>query len=124
MQSEAAMTAEGFEEAITRCKRVVYKNRIRVKEFFVDFDKLRCGLVHPNHFVSALSIAGLDRFLDKNSIKALSEGYSVDQSDGLQLVDYKKFCDEVDGVFTIKVALQMWSIIFIFCWVLQTKQLA
>lgn len=48
-----------FESAMTRLKKTVYKHRIRVKDFFVDFDRLNSGYVHPNHFMSALSMAGV-----------------------------------------------------------------
>lgn len=86
---------------------MVYKNRIRVKEFFVDFDKLRCGSVHPNHFVSALGIAGLDRFLGQEGVRVLAQGYTVGKPDGLQLVEYRRFCDDVDSAFTQKVPRQI-----------------
>ncbi len=56
-------TETSFESAMTRLKKVVYKNRVRVKEFLVDFDKLRGGFVYPNHFCTALSMAGLDKVL-------------------------------------------------------------
>lgn len=69
----------------------------------MDFDKLRCGSVHPNHFVSALGIAGLDRFLGQEGVRILAEGYTVGKLDGLQLVDYRRFCDDVDNAFTQKV---------------------
>ncbi|GMH42114.1 hypothetical protein BSKO_10033 [Bryopsis sp. KO-2023] len=96
------MTSPSLDEALARCKKIVFKNRIRIKEFFVDFDKLRCGHVQPNLFVTALSIAGLDRFLCQDEIGALEQGYSVEQQDGLRLVEYRRFCEDVDTVFTLK----------------------
>ncbi len=59
----AASSETTFESAMTRLKRIVYKQRIRIKEFLVDFDKLRGGFVYPNHFCTALSMAGLDKVL-------------------------------------------------------------
>lgn len=53
------MTAVDFDTAMNRLKKTVFKNRIRVKEFFSDFDRLNTGYVHPNHFLSALSQAGM-----------------------------------------------------------------
>lgn len=52
------MVAVDFDTAMTRIKKTVFKQRIRVKDFFVDFDRLNSGYVHPNHFLSALSQAG------------------------------------------------------------------
>lgn len=53
------MTAPAdFETAMTRLKKTVYKTRMRLKDFFVDFDRLNTGFVYPNHFLSALSMAG------------------------------------------------------------------
>lgn len=43
-----------LESAMRRLKQHVYKNRIRVKEFLMDFDKLNSGYCFPNHFRSAL----------------------------------------------------------------------
>lgn len=57
MNTTSGLSSKGettFESALTRLKKIVYKNRVRVKEFLVDFDKLRSGFVHPNHFLTAL----------------------------------------------------------------------
>lgn len=43
-----------LESAMTRLKKHIYKSRVRVKDFLVDFDKLNSGYVHSNHFLSAL----------------------------------------------------------------------
>ncbi|CAD7698240.1 unnamed protein product [Ostreobium quekettii] len=91
-----------LEDAVTRCKTIVYKNRIRLKEFFVDFDKLRCGQVRSNHFVTAMSIAGLDRYMSPEEILVLSEGYKVEDGAPPDLVEYRKFVEDVDRVFTLK----------------------
>ena len=53
------MTAPAdYETAMTRLKKTVYKTRMRLRDFFVDFDRLNTGYVYPNHFLSALSMAG------------------------------------------------------------------
>ena len=104
MTVATAMTSPvRVEDAVTRCKTIVYKNRIRLKEFFVDFDKLRCGQVHANHFVTAMSIAGLDRYMGPTEIEALRDGYRVRPGDSPDLVEYRRFCEDVDTVFTLKV---------------------
>lgn len=47
-----------FDSAMTRLKKFVYRTRLRVKDFLVDFDKLRCGEISPAQFKSGLSMAG------------------------------------------------------------------
>jgi hypothetical protein len=47
-----------FDSAMTRLKKFVYKTRLRLKDFIVDFDKLRCGEISPAQFKSGLSMAG------------------------------------------------------------------
>lgn len=80
-----------------QCKKIVYKNRIRLKEFFADFDKvgppraaqlqtyhvartfiypcslgvqLRSGFIFENQFMSGLSMAGLDKQLTPVQLQA------------------------------------------------------
>jgi hypothetical protein len=44
---------------LKQIKDRVYKNRIRVKEFFADFDKLRCGSVTEAQVRAPLSLSHL-----------------------------------------------------------------
>ena len=67
----------------------MYKNRIRVKEFLVDFDKLRSGFVHPNSFLSALSMAKIDAELTPEELQVIADTYTVPRSPSLIMVDYK-----------------------------------
>ncbi|XRA99632.1 EF-hand domain-containing protein [Pycnococcus provasolii] len=79
---------------------MVYKNRIRLKEFFTDFDILRCGFITPAQFKSGFSVAGLP--MTFTELEALAEAYSeVSKVVGsLVLVDYRKFCMDIDLAFT------------------------
>lgn len=67
------------EDLMTRLKSEVYKRRIRVKEFFFDFDRLRKGTVNEDKFRSALSM--LNIYMTEVDISDLivrykdSEGY-------------------------------------------------
>uniref|UniRef100_A0A7S0S8Q0 EF-hand domain-containing protein n=1 Tax=Mantoniella antarctica TaxID=81844 RepID=A0A7S0S8Q0_9CHLO len=74
----------------------VYKNRIRVKEFFADFDKLRCGSVTEAQFCSGLSMAGFN--FTAAEFARLVEAFPSMNVD--KTVCYKDFCDEVNGIFT------------------------
>ena len=93
-----------FESALTRLKKVVYKQRVRVKDFIADFDKLRSGFVHPNHFLTALSMAGLDKELTPEELQLICDTYTVPRSPSLIMTDYKTFLNDVEIVFTLPVS--------------------
>mmetsp|Transcript_42091 Transcript_42091/g.51058 ORF Transcript_42091/g.51058 Transcript_42091/m.51058 type:complete len:230 (-) Transcript_42091:373-1062(-) len=80
-------------EILQKVKTAVYKNRIRIKEFFSDFDKLRCGNVSQSQFKSGLSMAGL--VLSAEEMAHLVNEFAVDG----QRVNYRLFCEEVEDVF-------------------------
>ncbi len=96
-----------FETALTRLKKIVYKNRVRVKEFLTDFDKLRSGFVYPNHFLTALSMAGLDKVLTPQELQIIADTYTVPRSPSLIMTDYKTFINDVEIVFTLPVS-RLW----------------
>jgi hypothetical protein len=95
-----------FETAMTKAKKLVYKNRIRVKDFVADFDKLRSGFIYPNHFLTALSMAGLDKVLTPAELQTICDAYTVPRSPSLIMTDYKTFLNDVDVVFTLPVGLE------------------
>jgi Ca2+-binding EF-hand superfamily protein len=76
----------------------VSQHRIRLREFFVDHDKLRHGLVTPNKFRAGLSMAKI--MLNELQLKLLEECFRVEVPDQPTLVNYVDFCDYVDLVFT------------------------
>lgn len=93
-----------FDESMNRLKRVVYKHRIRVKEFLSDFDRLRSGAMHENSFITALSMAGIDRKLSAQQIETVVDAYRVQVTPSLSMIDWVKFVDDVDTIFTLKVS--------------------
>jgi hypothetical protein len=95
-----------FETAMTKAKKLVYKNRIRVKDFLGDFDKLRSGFIYPNHFLTALSMAGLDKVLIPAELQTICDAYTVPRSPSLIMTDYKTFLNDVDIVFTLPVRVR------------------
>lgn len=101
-----AMAETTFETAMTKAKKLVYKNRIRVKDFVADFDKLRSGFIYPNHFLTALSMAGLDKVLSNTELQTICDAYTVPRSPSLIMTDYKTFLNDVDIVFTLPVSTQ------------------
>jgi len=82
--------------ALEKVKERVYKNRIRLMEFFTDFDKLRCGNITATQFKSGLSMAGLD--LNAVELEELVAAYPSTNVE--KTVCYRDFCDEVNNVFT------------------------
>mmetsp|Transcript_41884 Transcript_41884/g.103139 ORF Transcript_41884/g.103139 Transcript_41884/m.103139 type:complete len:224 (+) Transcript_41884:75-746(+) len=82
--------------ALQIVKDRVYKNRIRIQDFFADFDKLRCGSITFHQFASALSMAGFD--LTAAQYAELGESYPSMNVD--KTVCYRDFCDDVNTVFT------------------------
>ena len=82
----------------TKTKQVkdrVYSERVRLRDFFIDFDKKRTGCVSKPQFVSAMSIAGFR--LTSLQIHELCEQYPSDVAD--KPVRWRDFCDDVNAVF-------------------------
>lgn len=90
-----------YESAMVKLRKLVFKNRIRVKEFFVDFDKLNSGYVYPNHFMSALSMASVDKHLTPAEMEVIREHYMLQRSPSLVMVDHRSFLHDIELVFTI-----------------------
>lgn len=91
-----------FDESMNRLKKVVYKHRIRVKEFLMDFDRLRSGSMHENFFITSLSMAGIDRKLSAQQIETIVDAYRVQVTPSLSMIDWVKFVDDVETIFTLK----------------------
>lgn len=76
-----------------RLQALVVKDRVRIKEFFLDFDKLRKGVVGEAGFRTCLGTLNLS--LSKADVDALIEKYRVDSG----LINYADFCSNIDSVF-------------------------
>jgi Ca2+-binding EF-hand superfamily protein len=72
-------------------------NKIRVNQFFLDFDKLRKGIVTKDQFRRALKLAGID--LEDYQYDLLVAKY---QLDNMQNIDYYTFTTNIDKIFTTK----------------------
>lgn len=97
-------TSTGVTQAKTpleQLKRCVFIDRIRIKSFFTDFDKLRTGCVTYTQFLSALNMAGLNRRLAPSVLFEVAQDFRTTRGNPpVEVVNYKDFCDEVDTVFT------------------------
>ncbi|CAF0920343.1 unnamed protein product [Adineta ricciae] len=86
-----------------RIRHHVLINRIRVKEFFEDFDPLRLGTVSQTRFIrvlASLGLTGLDGIpLTEAQMFALCNQYRhPEQRD---LIQWKQFESDVESVFTL-----------------------
>lgn len=68
--------------------------RVRIEEFFLDFDKLRKGKVTVNQFQSILSM--LNFKLTQEELNELSCRYKTDDN----MFNYKDFCGFINSAFT------------------------
>ena len=85
-------------DIVDKIKNTVKINRIRLNEFFEDFDPLRKGTCTKAKFRTALDMANLH--LRAEEFDVLERFFSVPDED--DKVYYKDLVEEVDTVFTIK----------------------
>lgn len=86
-------------EIIYKIQVYVYPRRIRLKEFFLDFDNLRQGRTTRLQYSRALNMAGLK--LTEDEVETLIE-YFTEVGPNVQKpqnINYDKFCKEVDQIF-------------------------
>ncbi len=72
--------------------------RIRIEEFFKDFDKLRKGKVTINQFTSILCM--LNFSLNDAEFEALAQKYKTNDADGQ--FNYFAFCASINAAFTMR----------------------
>jgi hypothetical protein len=81
-----------------RLQALVVMKRVRIEEFFRDFDKLRKGKVTSNQFKSILSMLNFQ--LTDAEFEALALKYKTNDPEGL--FDYFGFCSTINSAFTVK----------------------
>lgn len=87
-----------LEKILLKIKSKVSKERIRVEDFMRDYDKLRSGRLLKTSFRRALTLARLDLY---ESEMAMIEDKYQSAADP-DYIDYKRFCDEIESIFTTK----------------------
>ncbi|KAJ3035330.1 hypothetical protein HDV00_004058 [Rhizophlyctis rosea] len=78
-----------------KIRKHVYKDRIRLVEFFRDYDRHNCGLITDMQFRAGLRLSSVE--LDEAELRALLKVYGCSD----RRVRYRDFCDSIDVVFTI-----------------------
>ena len=81
-----------------RLRALVVMKRVRVEEFFRDFDKLRKGKVTINQFKSILSMLNFN--LTDLEFDSLAQKYKTNDPDNL--FNYFDFCGTINSAFTVK----------------------
>ena len=83
-------------EVIDKLKKIIFKKRIRLREFFQDFDSLRSGVLPVAKFYTAMATAGLS--LSPPDMHALAS-YFADPKDTKRF-QYEAMLDEIEQIFT------------------------
>lgn len=78
-----------------RIQALVVMKRVRIEEFFLDFDKLRKGHVHTSQVASILSM--LNFTISKEEFQSLADKYATGVPDQF---NYKAFCANINSAFT------------------------
>lgn len=88
---------EDLDDVLSRIRKECSEKRIRLQEFFRDFDRLRSGNITPSQFRIGINMAKID--LSQVEYDLLCEQY---KSDKVNMMKWKEFCDDVDKVFVTK----------------------
>ncbi|CAM9198963.1 unnamed protein product [Ectocarpus sp. 8 AP-2014] len=81
-----------------KVRTAVKKRRLRLEEFFQPFDVTRTKKVNETTFVRAMNASGIG--LTQEELGLLINRYRLPAGSGL--IDYQKFCDQSNKVFTSK----------------------
>ncbi|CAM9185097.1 unnamed protein product [Ectocarpus sp. 12 AP-2014] len=81
-----------------KVRAAVKKQRLRLEEFFQPFDVTRTKKVNETTFVRAMNASGIG--LTQEELGLLINRYRLPAGNGL--IDYQKFCDQSNKVFTSK----------------------
>ncbi|KAK3798859.1 hypothetical protein RRG08_050238 [Elysia crispata] len=91
-----------FEELMARIRHIALANRLRVNEYFQDYDSLRSGSISIPQFRRGLAVMGLSKLghhdLNDNQFKQLIDNYCNPAKSDQVL--WTKFCADVESVFT------------------------
>jgi len=92
-------TPDDIDDVLARLRRDCMEQRIRIGEFFRDFDKLRKGYITEAQFRIGLNMSKL--VLSGSEFRLLTEQFHADVTGG-SFIRWREFCDAVDEVFTKK----------------------
>ncbi|RLN88905.1 hypothetical protein BBJ28_00002214 [Nothophytophthora sp. Chile5] len=101
-ENAAEMHIRSAPMLIRYIKQTVKRDRIRLEEYYRDFDKLRHGKITAAQFCAGLDAAGL--LLSREEMALLGDEYRYQEVDsmGHNWIAWKAFVDDVESVFTVK----------------------
>jgi Ca2+-binding EF-hand superfamily protein len=91
-------TPEDVEDVCARIRTVCSQRRIRISEFFRDFDKLRTGHITNAQFRIGLNLGKVQ--ISQGEFKLLTEYFKAPKEG--EHICWKSFSDHIDEVFTKK----------------------
>ena len=89
---------EDIDDVIARIRRLAKEQRIRISEFFRDFDRLRSGFITGAQFRIGLTMAKVQ--VSQSEFQLLTQVYKAPKEG--DHVKWREFSDRVDEVFTVK----------------------
>lgn len=92
-----ALEPEDIDDVLSRIRKDCSQKRIRLNEFFRDFDRLRSGNITKAQFRIGMNMAKID--LSNPELELLTTHYKSEKND---MFRWREFCDNIDEVFTIK----------------------
>lgn len=87
-----------IEDVLARIRQLCSQRRIRISEFFRDFDKLRTGFITNAQFRIGLNLGKIQ--ISQEEFKLLTEFFKAPKEGEHML--WKEFSDSIDQVFTKK----------------------
>uniref|UniRef100_A0A7S3KPW0 EF-hand domain-containing protein n=1 Tax=Euplotes crassus TaxID=5936 RepID=A0A7S3KPW0_EUPCR len=93
----AHLEPEDVDDILARIRKVCSEKRIRLEEFFRDFDRLRSGNITKPQFRIGMNMAKID--LSTSEFDLLCSHYN---SKKIGMFRWKEFCDNIDEIFTKK----------------------
>jgi len=76
----------------------VVEKRMRMRDYFQDFDTLRKGFCSHRHARTVFCISGLEKHMTKDELEALLKNFE----DDVGMFKYEEFCHDMDRDFTTK----------------------
>jgi len=88
-----------IDDLLQRIQMHIMPRRVRCREYFNDFDKLRCGRCTEEQFARAINMIGVN--LTDEEMKALARHFTDHGPRAMkpQVVNHLEFCKAVDQVF-------------------------
>jgi len=92
--------ANEFNILMEKIKNIIKRDRIRLLEFFQDFDLLRKGTLQPSKFRSVLHTQKVQ--LTAHEYDILESTFAAPNTSNAPLVNYVVFCEQIASIFTDK----------------------